>query len=72
MPYAMPNHEGLKAVLLRITPALHRKLQLLALRRSAELGGRVSMGTVIDELVTQMEQMDDPETRAPALFAARD
>jgi hypothetical protein len=72
MPDNMPNHEGLKAVLLRITPALHRKLRLLALRRSAELGCRVSMGYVIDELVTQMAQMDDPETCSPALFAARD
>jgi hypothetical protein len=72
MPYNMPNNEGLKAVLLRITPALHRKLQLLTLRRSADVGRRVSMGYVIAELVAQMEQMDNPETRSPVLFAARD
>jgi len=59
-------------LIIRVQPECHEKLSALALKRSYELGRRVSMGFVIEELLGITEQVDDPEHRTVELFAAHD
>jgi hypothetical protein len=63
---------GRKEVILRIKPASHRKLVEMTLKRSVELGRKVGMGFVFEEMLEQMNQMEDPEQRSADLFGSHE
>jgi hypothetical protein len=64
--------EGQKRVVLFIHPKHHAKLMEMSLNRSAELGTRVSMGFIVEELLDREEQMDNPEKRSADLFGSQE
>ena len=55
---------------IRLTPEYHQKLAQLALKRSAQMGHRISMGFLIQELIAERLQMEHPETRLAKLFGS--
>jgi hypothetical protein len=55
---------------IRLTPDYHQKLAQLALKSSAQMGRRVSMGFLIQELIDERLQIEHLETRSAALFGA--
>jgi hypothetical protein len=57
---------------IRITPKHHDALKKLALKRSFEIGRQVGMGFVIEELINERLQLENPEQRDTDLFAAHD
>jgi hypothetical protein len=59
-------------LLMRVKPSVHQRLVQRTLRRSAELGRRVGMASVLEELLDQAEQVENPEQRPTTLFAAVD
>jgi hypothetical protein len=59
-------------LLMRVKPSVHQRLVQRTLRRSAELGRRVGMASVLEELLEQAEQIDNPEKHTADLFAALD
>lgn len=59
-------------LLMRVKPEVHDRLSKRALNRSAELGRRVSMAFVLEELLNQADQIDHPDERRTDLFAAHD
>jgi len=63
---------GQKRVVLFIHPQHHTKLMELSLKRSAELGTRVSMGFIVEELLDLLEQTNDPRKRSAELFGSND
>jgi hypothetical protein len=63
---------GTKQVILRIKPSVHKQLVQLTLKRSVEIGRKVGMGFVIEEMLSQQEQMDDSDLRSSDLFRTRD
>ncbi len=64
--------EGQKRVVLFIHPQHHAKLMELSLKRSAELGTRVSMGFIVEELLDLLEQTDNPSKRSAGIFGSTD
>ena len=63
---------GVKKVLITFTPQGQQKLIKRTLQRSVDLGRRVSMGFVIEELMALAEQLENPEQRSAELFAAQE
>jgi hypothetical protein len=53
-------------------PASHQKLVQMTLRRSIELGRKVGMGFVFEEMLEQIAQMEDPEKRSADLFGSHE
>jgi hypothetical protein len=53
-------------------PEYHKKLMDMSFKRSAELGRRVSMGFVVQEMIDREEQMENPDQRSADLFASQD
>jgi hypothetical protein len=64
--------KGTHQVMIKLTPYYHKELSKMALRRSAELGSRVSMGFVLQELIQERLQMGKPEGRSADLFASHE
>ena len=58
--------------MIKFSPYYHDKLSKLTLRRSADLGRRVSMGYVLQEMIEEHIQAENPEQRSAELFAAQD
>jgi len=63
---------GQKRVVLFIHPKHHAKLMEMSLNRSSELGIRVSMGYIIEELLEERLQIENPEKRSAELFGSTD
>jgi predicted DNA-binding protein len=63
---------GTKQVILRMKPEYHKKLTDLSLIRSIQLGRRVSMTFVVEEILEQIEQMEDVEKRSADLFGSHE
>jgi hypothetical protein len=63
--------EGKTRLVADIDPAYHEKLVQRTLKRSVELGRKVGMGVVIQEMLDREEQLerDDPSV---GLFASQD
>jgi hypothetical protein len=59
-------------LLIRVKPSVHQRLVQRTLRRSAELARRVGMAYVLNELLDQADQVENPEQRPTALFASVD
>jgi (p)ppGpp synthase/HD superfamily hydrolase len=59
-------------LLMRVKPEVHQRLVKRTLERSAELGRRVGMAFILEELLDQAEQIEHPQQREPDLFAAHD
>jgi hypothetical protein len=55
---------------IRITNRHHKSLEQLALQRSYQLGRRVGMGFVVEEMINKRLQNENPEERSTDLFAA--
>jgi len=56
---------------IRITRPYHKKLNQMALDRSAEIGRRVSMGYMIQEMIEERLQVEHQETRSADLFGSQ-
>ena len=59
------------AIFVRLSLEHQSKLAYLAIKRSAELGRRVSQSFVISELIDQYLQSEDPD-KSPETFGSRD
>ena len=59
-------------IFVRLSLEYRSKLAYLALRRSAELGRRVSQSFVISELIDQYLQSEDPDNKSGEFFGSRD
>jgi len=57
---------------LHLSSEHQEKLLNLSLKRSVEIGRRVSMGFIVEELLDLLEQTDDPSKRSAALFGSTD
>ena len=66
--------QGQHRVVLFLKPEYHKRLLDLSLKRGAEIGTRVSMGFVIQEMLDREAAMENLEqgTAASDLFASRD
>ena len=64
--------EGQKRVTFYVHPKYHAKLVELSLQRSAELGIRVSMGYIVEELLDREEQTENPNQRSSEMFGSKD
>lgn len=62
----------MREVMIRVSPECRRKLTRMALKRSAEIGRRVTMGFIIEEIITALEQLENPEERTGEFFGAHD
>jgi len=63
---------GTKAVLIRMKPFTHKKLTQMTLDRSAEIGRRVSMAYVIDEMIEMIDQTGNPKVRSAEIFGSNE
>jgi hypothetical protein len=63
---------GTKQLLIRVKPSLHKRLVVMTLKRSVELGRRVGMSFVIEEMMDKEEQINNPESRMGELFGSHD
>jgi hypothetical protein len=61
-----------RQLLLHVKPSVHKRLSQRALDRSAEIGSRIGMGVVLEELLDLVDQIEYPEHRSSELFAAHD
>ena len=59
-----------KVIPIKLRVKYHRTLAQMALTRSAELGRRVSMGFVIEELIAERQQLDNPDERSAKLYGS--
>jgi hypothetical protein len=66
------NSEGTHQVMIKFSPYHHEKLLHMTLRRSADLGRRVSMGFVLQEMIEERLQSEKPELRSADLFGSRE
>lgn len=64
--------EGVNQIMIRLTPYYHEHLLKMALRRSADLGRRVSMGYVIQEFIEERLQAENPDQRSSEMFGSKD
>ncbi len=64
--------EGVHPVMIKFEPHYHKELIKMSLRRSAELGRRVSMGFVLQELIEERLQLERTDGRSAELFRSRD
>ena len=63
---------GLDRVTVFMEHRYHDKLMEKSCQRSAELGRKVSMGFVIQELLDRDDQITNPERHDPELFASHE
>ena len=68
----MSDQEGTHQVMIKFSPYYHDKLMKMTLNRSAQLGRRVSMGYVLQEMIEERIQAESPEQRSADLFASHD
>ena len=64
--------EGVHPVMIKFSPHYHEQLLKLTLRRSADLGRRVSMGYVLQELIEERLQSENPAKRSAEIFGSTD
>ncbi len=65
-------YEGVNQVMVKLNPHYHAELLKMVLRRSADLGRRVSMGYVIQEMIEERLQTENPNQRSSEMFGSKD
>jgi hypothetical protein len=66
------SHTITMQLLMRVKPDVHQRLVKRTLDRSAELGRRVGMAYILEELLDQADQIEGAQQRTADLFAAHD